>query len=131
MNGITRVTLKKAKSILLVISKPDVYKSPAGDTFIIFGEAKLEDLSNQAVAKAAEQFGAADAAAPDADADAAPAADAAVVEAASDEAVDETGIEQKDIDLVVSQTNCSRAKAVAALKESGGDIVNAIMELTM
>ncbi|KAG5221174.1 GAL4 enhancer protein [Salix suchowensis] len=40
--------------------------------------------------------------------------------------VDETGIDQKDIDLVMQQVNCSRAKAVRALKDSGGDLINAI-----
>ena len=45
--------------------------------------------------------------------------------------VDETGVEPKDIELVINQTSCSRAKAVAALKNSDNDIVNAIMELTM
>lgn len=42
--------------ILFVISKPDVFKSPASDTYIVFGEAKIEDLSAQAQASAAEQF---------------------------------------------------------------------------
>ena len=42
--------------ILFVIQKPDVFKSPASDTYIIFGEAKIEDLSTQASAQAAEQF---------------------------------------------------------------------------
>jgi nascent polypeptide-associated complex subunit alpha len=40
-----------------VISKPDVYKSPSSDTYIIFGEAKIEDLNAQAQANAAQQFG--------------------------------------------------------------------------
>jgi len=31
----------------------------------------------------------------------------------------------------MSQASCSRAKAVQALKTNDGDIVNAIMELTM
>jgi len=39
--------------------------------------------------------------------------------------VDETGVDPKDIDLVVAQVNCSRAKAVRVLKESGGDLINA------
>lgn len=39
--------------------------------------------------------------------------------------VDETGVEPKDIDLVMAQVNCSRAKAVRVLKESGGDLINA------
>ena len=42
--------------ILFVIQKPDVFKSPASDTYIIFGEAKIEDLSTQASAQAAEHF---------------------------------------------------------------------------
>merc|ERR1712127_1148182 len=48
VSGIVRVTIKKSKNILFVISKPDVFKSPASDTYIIFGEAKIEDLSAQA-----------------------------------------------------------------------------------
>merc|ERR1711879_640230 len=54
--GVIRVTIKKSKNILFVISKPDVFKSPASDTHIIFGEAKIEDLSAQAQTAAAEQF---------------------------------------------------------------------------
>jgi nascent polypeptide-associated complex subunit alpha len=34
--------------ILFVIQKPDVFKAPGTDTYIIFGEAKIEDLSAQA-----------------------------------------------------------------------------------
>lgn len=41
--------------------------------------------------------------------------------------VDETGVEAKDIELVMSQAGCTRAKAVAALKKNDNDIVNAIM----
>merc|ERR1711970_1514028 len=54
--GVIRVTIKKSKAILFVIAKPDVFKSPASDTHIIFGEAKIEDLSAQAQSAAAEQF---------------------------------------------------------------------------
>jgi len=31
---------------LFVISEPEVYKSPAADTYIIFGEAKIEDVTS-------------------------------------------------------------------------------------
>lgn len=41
--GITKVTIKKSKNILFVISKPEVFKSPACDTYIVFGEAKVRD----------------------------------------------------------------------------------------
>merc|ERR550532_3646034 len=46
--GIVRVTVKKMKNILFVISKPDVHKAPNSDTYVIFGEAKIEDLAAQA-----------------------------------------------------------------------------------
>lgn len=115
-----------------MISKPDVFKSPASDTYVIFGEAKIEDLSAQAQAAAADQFRTPDvsrmaeaAAAAGGDEAGAGAADA------DDGDVDETGIESKDIDLVVAQANASRAAAVKALRNNDGDIVNAIMELTM
>ena len=39
--GITKVTIKKSKNILFVIAKPEVFKSPACDTYIVFGEAKV------------------------------------------------------------------------------------------
>lgn len=41
--------------------------------------------------------------------------------------VDDTGVEQKDIELVMSQANVSKAKAVKALLNNNNDIVNAIM----
>lgn len=48
--------------------------------------------------------------------------------AAEDEGpVDETGVDPKDIDLVIQQVGCSRAKAVRVLKDSGGDLINASM----
>ena len=42
--GVSRVTVRKSKNILFVISRPDVYKSPASDTYIVFGEAKVSGL---------------------------------------------------------------------------------------
>merc|ERR550537_1722095 len=82
--GVVRVTVKKSKNILFVISKPDVHKSPASDTYIIFGEAKIEDLSAQAQASAAQQF----TGGPETTK-----ADAPAVEAAAEEAEEEEGDE--------------------------------------
>ena len=55
----------------------------------------------------------------------------AIEEVGDDEDVDESGVEPKDVELVMSQAGVSRTKAVKALKTNDGDIVNAIMELTM
>merc|ERR1712160_16531 len=126
--GIMRVTVKKSKNILFVISKPDVFKSPASDTFIIFGEAKIEDLSAQAQTAAAEQFKAPEVPKPEL----ANKAEKPTIEEIDDGGeVDESGVEPKDVELVMSQAGVSRSKAVKALKTNDGDIVNAIMELTM
>lgn len=45
--------------------------------------------------------------------------------------VDETGLEAKDIELVMAQANVSRGKAIKALKENDNDIVNSIMALSV
>ena len=120
--GVLRVTIKKSKNILFVISKPDVFKSPNSDTHVIFGEAKIEDLS------AASQAAAADAFKSEMPAVEAP---SAAAEEEDEGEIDETGVEPKDIELVMTQAGVSRGKAVNALKANDGDIVSAIMDLTM
>eukprot|EP00741_Cyanophora_paradoxa_P005035 tig00000842_g4877.t1 len=129
--GIIRVTVKKSKNILFVITKPDVFKSPASDTYIIFGEAKIEDLSAQAQTAAAEQFKASDMKPVSSAVGETQEKKEAAKADEPDEPVDETGLEGKDIELVMQQAGVSRSKAVKALKDNEGDIVNAIMELTM
>ncbi|KAF8061582.1 NAC domain-containing protein [Lyophyllum atratum] len=130
---ITRVTLRRPKNVLFVLASPDVYKSPNSDCYIVFGEAKIEDMNSQAQVSAAQQLASGGAGATsledsgaggdDDDDD-----DLPELEAPEDDGpVDETGVEAKDIELVMAQVNCSRAKAVRALKESGGDLINAIM----
>ena len=44
VQGVSRVTIRKSKNILFVINRPDVYKSPASDTYIVFGEAKVCEI---------------------------------------------------------------------------------------
>ena len=125
--NVLRVTIKKSKNILFLLSKPDVFKSPNSDTYVVFGEAKIEDLSAQASAQAAEQFK---------EAIQASSAEAETAEAAPEEEdeggeVDTSGLEENDIDLVMQQAGVSKGKAVKALRKTKGDIVSAIMELTM
>lgn len=124
ISGVSRVTIKKSKNILFVISKPDVFKSPTSDTYIAFGEAKIEDLSSQLQTQAAEQFKAPDLS----HVTMKPESSSAAQE--DEEEVDDTGVEPKDIELVMTQAGVSRAKAVTALKVADGDIVSAIMDLT-
>ena len=135
VTGINRVTMRKSKNIIFVISKPDVYKSPNSDTYIVFGEAKVEDLSHQAQMAAAEKFTKQSSQNPQADLAQAAAASLAAAKAPAtiaeeeedDEEVDATGVEEKDIEIVVTQSNVSRKRAIKALKNNNNDIINAIM----
>ncbi|KAM3335563.1 hypothetical protein ACQJBY_029831 [Aegilops geniculata] len=124
ITGVSRVTIKKNKSVMFVLSKPDVFKSSNSDTYVMFGEAKIEDLSTQVHSQAAEQFKA-------------PSPSSVILKgepsmaaAHDDEEVDETGVDKKDVELVMTQASVPRSRAVKALKAAGGDIVSAIMELT-
>lgn len=108
----------------------------------IFGEAKIEDLNSQAQASAAQQLAAAEAAGGgehaghdhehDLGQAKTPETEGKKEEEEDDgEEVDESGLEAKDIDLVVAQANVSRKKAVKALRENDNDIVNSIMALSI
>jgi nascent polypeptide-associated complex subunit alpha len=107
----------------------------------IFGEAKIEDLNSQAQANAASQLAAAGAADDHAGHNhshdhgkgkAIDTGDAKKEEEEEDdgEEVDESGMEPKDIELVMAQASVSRKKAVKALQDTQGDLVNAIMSLS-
>lgn len=131
--GVTRVAIRKTKQMLFVINKPEVFKNPNSDTYVVFGEAKIEDLSQQAQMAAAKKFQEAQEVASKAKEQIKPAEVVEEVEEDEDDdaEIDATGIEEKDIDLVIQQASCTRPKAIKALKNNNGDIVNAIMELTM
>jgi len=107
----------------------------------IFGEAKIEDLNSQQQAAAAQQLAAQEAAGTSGDHAGHDHSDSKGKEKAEekkveeedddDEEVDDSGLEQKDIELVMTQASVSRKKAVKALKDNGNDIVNSIMALSV
>ncbi|KAB0344073.1 hypothetical protein FD754_020999, partial [Muntiacus muntjak] len=85
---------EKSKNILFVITKADVYKSL--DTYVIWGKAKMEDFSHQAQLAAAEIF---------------------KVQGEAVSNIQENIQTPTDIELVMSQANVSRAKAVRAFEQ--------------
>jgi nascent polypeptide-associated complex subunit alpha len=112
-----------------VISQPEVYKSPNSDCYIIFGEAKIEDLNSQAQASAAQQLVSQQ---QGREAPAAVEAKKEEVEEEDDgEEEDETGVREKDIKLVIEQAGVSRKVAVKTLKKNDNDLINAIMEVIL
>jgi nascent polypeptide-associated complex subunit alpha len=131
--GINRVTIRKAKSVLFIIAEPEVFKAPASDTYIVFGEAKIDDLSAQAQVQAAERLkssGGAPNPAPTSQFTV-PQQPTVAEESEEEGEIDDSGLESKDIELIMQQANVSRRKAVQALRENDNDMVNAIMSLTM
>ncbi|ODV63566.1 Egd2p, partial [Ascoidea rubescens DSM 1968] len=149
VEGIQRVTFKRKGNSIFAIDKPDVYRSAAG-TYVVFGEAKAENLAQRyqqaaaAQAKLHEQSAAPasttdetdlplaskDADSITADLQSASLKDKPAPVKKDEGPVDETGLDANDIDIVVEQTNVSRAQAVKALRENDGDMVNAIMSLS-
>jgi len=118
---------------MFVVNKPDVFKSQDGKSYIIFGEAKIEDLKEkeQLAAQQSRQERGPDMSSRQQSSMPQYSSSAPTASGHGEENVDESGVDPKDIELVTSQANCSRADAVRALRNNNSDIVNAIMELTM
>eukprot|EP01147_Barroeca_monosierra_P000720 gene718-4013_t len=129
VENIERVAIRKTKNVLFVFQKPDVLKAPGSDTFIIFGEAKFEDLSQSAMMNAAEKL------VKQQKTQQAPAPEAPVevntkgVEADDKDTASDIGVSEKDVGVVANQAKVSREKAIETLKKHNGDIVGALMGL--
>lgn len=128
--GISQCTIKMGgRQGIFTIVKPDVFEKSG--SYVVFGEARQgggrggQPTVQQQQARAVEKLAAEGVASMES-----PPQIEEVVEETSSEEIDETGVEAKDIELVISQAGCSRAKAVKALKDNDGDLVNAIMSLT-
>lgn len=144
--GIERVAIKRSRNMIFAIPNPEVYKVPNSDSYIIFGEAKIEDPAAQAQAWAGQKL--AQARAGNAEEDSSDSHSAShsfkrggmsggasgsgrLATAHDDEPEeDATGLDEKDIIIIMEQANVSRNKAIKALKENANDIVNTIMSLT-
>jgi nascent polypeptide-associated complex subunit alpha len=130
VNGIAQVTIRRRKNVMFIISRPDVYVNSSLETYIVFGEARIEDQEERAKQEAAKHFlESSDTTVRNL---AKPSPDGAAVEQqlSDDEKIDESGLSEKDIELVMSQAGVTRSRAVRALIRNDNDIVNAIMALT-
>merc|ERR1712183_385014 len=126
VSGVNRVTIRKSKNILFVINNPDVFKNPATDSYIVIGEAKIEDLSQQQKFQAAQKFQSKQQELEKTKPEVNPLRNEDEEEIEGSDKVDE-----KDIELVMQQASVTRQKATKALVKNDFDVVNAIMQLTM
>merc|ERR1719362_353318 len=105
VTGINRVTLKTSKNFVLHIDDPDILKSTE-NAYVIFGECKMFDYSQDLAANKAE---------------------VKVDEDAEEDGDEDAGdIAEESINTLMEYANCSRAKAIKGLKKTGGDVVEAI-----
>jgi nascent polypeptide-associated complex subunit alpha len=117
--GIERVTIKKQKNVLFVMTNPDVFKSSGSETYVLFGEAKMEDMNASPAAAAAKAVAASTAS-----------SSMPTISEDDGEAADETGLDAEEISTIMGQVaGCSRNKAIKALK-THGSVVDAIMVCT-
>ncbi|XP_037416947.1 nascent polypeptide-associated complex subunit alpha-like protein 1 [Triticum dicoccoides] len=125
ITGVSSVTIKlQSKTATFVLSKPDVFKSSHSETYVMFGVVKMEDMDAQLLTEAAGKFKA------PGPGSVISKGEPSVAAAQDDEEVNETGVDNKDLEVVMVQASVSRSRALKALKAADGDIVSAIVELT-
>jgi nascent polypeptide-associated complex subunit alpha len=133
VTDIVRVTFKKSKNFMLYIDDPEVLKSPgAENTYIIFGEAKINDLSGALGQKEAQQYANPEKAVSKDTVGEPTEKPEAVTKVEEEETgpLDETGLSAEAIESVISGAKVTRNQAIRALRETDGDSVDAIIKLT-
>ena len=129
LGNITKVTIKRPKNVLITIAQPQVWATTDNGTYIVIGEPRFDDLTQSAQQQMTQLLQQQQLAAQQ---QAQPHTEQVQEEEEEDtEQLDATGLDEKDIELVRSQANVSRNKAIKSLKDNENDVVNAIMELTM
>eukprot|EP01129_Flabellula_baltica_P001054 TRINITY_DN1096_c0_g1_i2.p1 TRINITY_DN1096_c0_g1~~TRINITY_DN1096_c0_g1_i2.p1 ORF type:complete len:191 (+),score=74.03 TRINITY_DN1096_c0_g1_i2:328-900(+) len=121
VSDVERVTIRKGHEVNLNIPRPDVYATANGKTYVIFGEAKMDqdglsgaDWSNLA---AGLEGGMGD-------------EDDVPPELVEAEATEVTDASDELIDLVLGQVpGASREAAAAALQANNNDVVSAVFNL--
>lgn len=125
--GVTRVTLRKRDGLIFFVNEPEVLRSDGeGKSFAVFGELKLEDQNARLQQAEAKKFAESQLAA--AKATAGTTAAAAKVDDSAP--MSEEGVTADHISMVMEHTQCSRNEAIAALRETNDDMIQAVMTLT-
>lgn len=131
VENITRVTMRTNKNFIMYIDNPVVMTSGKGNnSFVIYGEPKFLDFKNNVAQQQAEKF-----TKTEENSEVKPEEKLGdikedVAEEEDDENVDQGDIKDEDIENLISYANCTRGKAIKALKKTNGDIVEAITLLS-
>ena len=130
--GITRVTLRKRDGYIFVINEPEVLRAAdGGNSYVCFGEIKIDDPNARLQQAEAKRFAEQNAAqAMKAGGDKAASKEEPKTKAVDEAPADEEGVTTDHINMVMEHTGCTRNEAIGALKESNNDMINAVMKLT-
>lgn len=126
--GVTRVTLRKRDGMIFFVNEPEVLRAADnGNSFVVFGELRLDDPNQRLQQMEAKKFAEQQMAAAQAMPTPVQEEDKQAVEEGGD--VSEEGLNPAEIQMVMDHCSCSRSEAVGALK-STGNMVDAVMKLT-
>ena len=128
IEGVNRVTLRQKDNYILIVKDPEVYTSAQTEhTYIIFGELTIDDPDRKMAKEEIEKMR----------------AEGERVQPVSQtekkdtiEIVDESGevseegLDAAAIETVMTEGNVPRQRAVRALRAAGGDVVQAILNLS-
>jgi nascent polypeptide-associated complex subunit alpha len=127
MEGVNRVTLRQKDNYILLVKDPEVYSSPqAENTYIIFGELTFDDPDKKLAKEEIDKIKAeGEKLQPETSTE--KAKDVEVVD--ESEPASEEGLDPANIETVMAECKVSRNRAIRALRNTDGDVVNAILNL--
>ncbi len=127
IDGVNRVTLRQKDNYILIVKDPEVYTSQQTEnTYIIFGELTIDDPDRKLAKEEIERMKAdGDRVKPEVQTE-----KKETIEVVDEnETLSEEGLDPAQIETVMTEANCSRQKAIKALRANNNDLVMAIMNL--
>jgi|LauGreDrversion4_2_1035121.scaffolds.fasta_scaffold178926_1 nascent polypeptide-associated complex subunit alpha len=127
VEGVNRVTLRQKDNYVLIVKDPEVYTSQQTEnTYIIFGELTIDDPDRKLAKEEIDRMRAeGEQVKPQAESE-----KKETIEVVDEnEEVSEEGLDPAQIETVMAEGNCSRQKAIKALRANNNDLVMAIMNL--
>ena len=126
VEGVNRVTLRQKDNYILIVKDPEVYTSQQTEnTFIIFGELTIDDPDRKLAKEEIERMKAeGENIKPESE------QKKETIEVVDDnEELSEEGLSAEMIETIISETKCSRQRAIKALRKNNGDLINSILDV--
>ncbi|ANQ09224.1 Uncharacterized protein PCOAH_00034630 [Plasmodium coatneyi] len=127
--NVHKVIIKKSQKMIFAVSNVEVYKVDGTESYVIFGDAKTDDITNSinsllpdSLPKDGDMMDE-----QEVNFEAPEKADEKVQDLDEGKPVD---VSMDDIELIMSQTKCTRERAIEVLKKNNNDLVESIMELS-